>query len=374
MERTTPQSLGNGMCHWLRSDDDKAQVIQMVQEAFGVHVLQKRFDRYHAGMVPMLRSSPSVVAALSPTGTPALLLLTRAPHRPLGTSICVYIERRVTPGHFLPRIGLTRLSFDDALFDGTLIEGDLVRTSSGEHWLVASDLLGVHGQSLLRCRVPLAERLGRLQHLLASQHGPEPTDAFTVTVQHTFPLADLRAVLERVVPRLNYACRGVWFRAMHALHGKGSRGAAQDVLFTFQQAPPPACPVANDKAAAGGDGGVEAELADGEPEGRQDEGAPEIRPKPDDPCDHPQQGEHAVFHVRRTHLPDVYHLFDSAEAGQRGAHTGEALVACVPSLAASRWLRARFEGPGAAHSALPLPFRFESSFGKWVPAIPGDGI
>ena len=64
-----------------------------------------------------------------------------------------------------------------------------------------------------------------------------------------------------------------------------------------------------------------------------------------------------MFFVRRTQLPDVYELYDSAEralAGEPGAP-----IAGVPTLRASMALREAV--PGVA-----LPFEFSQRFGRWV--------
>lgn len=357
----------SGVAHALKNDADKARIVQELQEVFGVAVTQRRFDRYTGGLARHLCRGQHLLA-LCAVGTPYFLYLTRTSYATGG--LCVFVDRRLAPGQFHPRILLTRLAFDDALFNGTLIEGDLVTPCGAKPTrpvFLMGDLLGVEGCSLLRARVRCLDRLQRLQRLQAAQHHADPaTDACALAVRPVFQLSQLRVVLELVVPHLNYACRGLAFRSL-----TDTGVEARDVMFVFPQ-PQPLQPQPQPLLVTSGVEGLPpntdqidqqpqwAESQEGEDEG---EGAAQVQVLLEAPA------EEAMFFVRRSHLPDVYYLYSTEES----AHTGcvdDALVACIPSLSASVWMKAQFSGhASAAHAAIRLKFRFHQGFRKWVPVV-----
>lgn len=89
-----------------------------------------------------------------------------------------------------------------------------------------------------------------------------------------------------------------------------------------------------------------------------------VGPKEDESQHHKR-----TFWARHTNMPDVYELYEDAVSAGRGACSASetcAQLACVPSLAVSRFLRDVFRHLGVT-DAVPLICVFSPRFGKWTP-------
>jgi hypothetical protein len=277
-------------------------------------------------------------------GTPYHLFLTRVD----GCGVCAFVDRKVQDGHFYPRIVLVRLCFDERAFDGTVVDGELVRLTDARWVFVAGDVRVDRGEDVRA--LDLAARLGRLTRLLSPvSHRPDlATDVCFLRAKQHFSVAQLRDVVERQVladpPVLDYEVTGVTFRGTGPLADD-----AGDITFAVHRASAtvPATFVAPIEAPveasveASVEAAVEAAEVDAEPE------------------------KVASFFIRRTDMPDVFELYDTfaqAQVGSPGAP-----IAGVPTLRASEVLRA---AQRAAPDA-PIAFAFSARFGKWVPTTEG---
>lgn len=371
--QASPVPFCDGVAMNLRSDEDKARILRDIADSFGIHVLNKSCERYHAGWAPLLRRGGHMVGLRS-AGAACLLYMTRYDFG----GVCVLVDRRVQRGHFFPRMTLVRLAFDDALFDDTLVDGELVRSKDTGRWVfLASDLLAESGRALVPPQqaqggrptrgLPATERIARLQRIVMARFAPDDHDLFAVRVKRYFALDDLRDVVERVLPGLDYDVRGIVFKPVQPRCG-GS-GAAMDVQFVMWHPK---------RGGGGGDGNAQAPLRqEDEEEEDADEGdddAAIVEPEGDDGAaggddgEPPEPERRAVLFVRRTGMPDVYELFESKEDAASTAVGSAVLVAGVPSMHASQALAAAFAGGAPPTAVVPLTFRFDPRFGRWIPA------
>lgn len=362
--------FAGGVVHALRDDADKSSILREIQDAFGVHVAQRRYDRlaHHASMIR--KNAKQFMASLCAGGAPYWMYLTRAP---TGNGVVVLIDLRIQAGHFLPRMYMVHLRFDACLFDRTLMEGELVKSSStAAPWtLLMSDLIGVMNTSLLKTRVPLLQRLQRLQRLIQTQFNRNDAfDPFQLAVREHFPVQDLLRVLRDVASKLNYGVRGVWLRPTAV--GRGG-----DLLHIFAAK----SKVEGGGGAVGVEDGTDTVVPSGD-DADDDNGSSNANDDDDatksEGCDddgeslelgggsEEEEEKTQSFFVRRTPLPDVYHLYASADSA-RASKLGDAITACVPTLAASQWLKEQFKHE--AHSVREMQFVFHKGFQKWVPRM-----
>jgi hypothetical protein len=360
----------------LRSDADKARVVAELRDSFGVRAVVPAADgrRYRAAEHARdLRGGGRYVAALRSRGSPALLYLTRVD----GCGVCMFVYRRVfaAEGHTLPRIVLARLGFAERAFDGTVLDGELVRLLDP----AATDKDGkrgiarwvfVVGDVLADCGEPLmgedaVRRLERLQRLLSPEwHRPDlASDPCFVRARQHFTVARLRQVVEGI-PALDYEVTGVVFRSLGRLGDPGD----EDVVFSLpgrralqqqqQQQRRPDAPDAPDATDA------ELEDEDGAAEHFDGLSVYDAPPQPGEAAPREQPARFA-FYMRRTAMPDVYELYETAQGASEGRPG--APIAGVPTLAASEALReACVRAPNE-----PVWFEMSAKFGKWVPEPPG---
>ena len=359
--QATPASFGRGTAFSLRSDADKARLLGELRDLFGIRVPDRgdRQRRYcGADHARDIRAHPDRFAVSVRTrGNPYYLYLTRVD----GTGICAFIDRKVQDGHFYPRILLARLCFDERAFDGTLVDGELLRmppaagSEAEERWVfVACDIRADRGQDLrpsgASAGEPLAARLGRLERLIApATHRVDlATDVCILRVKQHFAVSRLREAAEAVIAGIDYDVNGVVFRSAGALDEES------DIVFLL----PRAC--AAGAGAGSGEGRASRRVeagGGGEANEGQDDGDEEEEEEEEEGADEPPRV--STFFVRRTDTPDVFELYDTAE--QAAVGSAGAQIAGVPTMRDSEALR-------NAPAGEPVLFAFSRRFGKWVVA------
>ena len=335
----------------LRSDDEKAHVMRELADAYGVRVLQSRVtETYHAGMLSAVLSRPHAVTVLT-RGVPCVLYLMR--HDFAG--VCVFVERRaqVTSGPgggFYPRMTVARLSFEDTLFDGTVLDGELTEPSAGSpSWTFwAGDLLADSSTSL--AGAPGAVRMRALRKVVARQHYPDDSDVCIVRLKPLRRTSDARSLLPG-------AGGGCWSGLSRGLLLVPLERAGRSVEVPFS-----ACDDRNDGDRVDG-------RARGMLPGRRAHDAATTTKRGEDRG----AGGRQRFWVRRTGMSDVYELFQSEAHAKSSATLAvdglRPIVAGVPTLAASRMLRSAFERRQGDDALVPMVFEFSAAFGKWVPCL-----
>ena len=386
--QSSPVSFGAATGFSLRYDADKSRLLGELRDIAGVHVPDRgaRTQRYcgadHAREI-RANGGTRFAVALRSRGNPYYLFLTRVD----GAGVCAFVDRKVQDGHFYPRVILAHMCFDERAFDGTVIEGDLLRMGGGDpppgpppgggggggggpsHWVfVCTDLLADRGVDLKASGDRLDDRLARLSRLLSpTSHRPDlATDVCLMRATRYFSVSQLRDVVERQLATgmIDYEVNGIVFRPTGPI-GEDSGG---DVVFSLPRSQA-AVDAADQRrrrhlreggaagamphdASDGGDGGTDYDYY-GCKEEIADEGTAEGVVGTDD-----DKHDQRAFYIRRTEMPDVYELYDTAVAAALG---GGAQIAGVPTLRDSTTLR-------DAQAGVPLMFSFNPRFGKWVPS------
>lgn len=343
-----PVPFANGTGFAIKNDGDKATLLNTLRVSYGIRVMDpsgmSHAVKYNKALHSREIRKRGGSCAFRPKGVPLLLAMTRISEG--GGGVCTFIDRRVKDGHFYPRITLTRFEFfDPRVFDGTVIEGDLVSLPSGVSTFLASDILADRGYSMQG--VSAQDRRSRLTHLLCPlQHRANlGTDVCFLRPRTEFAVPALSTALA-VAPGLDYEISAVVFRDPMARLGCPGE---EDVVFRAYGNRPR--PQRSDEQEEQDD----EEQDDDEEDDEQDEEDQPRKPK-----------ETAVFYVRRTNLLDVFELFDTEEEAVHGsAHAGQAPIAGVPSLKASEMLR----DASASRPPKAIVFEMDPRFKKWTPVL-----
>lgn len=349
-----PVPFAGGTGFALKSDGDKALLMNHLRATYGIRVIDPhgmahsvKYQRAtHAKEIRKRGGSCS----FRPKGSPHLLVMTRNDSLENPSGVCAFVDRRVKDGHFYPRITLTRLEFmDQKVFDGTVIEGDVVRTSNG-HWVfVASDILADRGYSLQG--MCAQDRRDRLVYLLSPvQHRPHlGIDVCYLRPRAEFAVPAMTSALASIKD-LDYDISSVVFRDPAARLGCPGE---EDVVFRAYGKP------AQHKNRHESDVDVDRDDVEN---GDVDDGDEENITSPESIQSIPT----AKFFVRRTNLPDVFELYDTETDALNGSvHVGSAPIAGVPTMKSSELLR------DASTSRPPkqVEFVMDPRFKKWIPIV-----
>lgn len=141
---TVPISFCAGVAHHITDDTVKEELLRDISDRMRVRTMMREAKVYRpdAGQV----TGGTYVTHLQSRGNPYVLFLTRIGF--VETSL--YVDRKVRPGHTLPRVIVDHVMFPPDLYDGTVLSGEMVRTNDGEWRFLVEDLLAVRGKPLGR--------------------------------------------------------------------------------------------------------------------------------------------------------------------------------------------------------------------------------
>lgn len=98
-------------------------------------------------------------------------------------NVCVFIEKHVSPNHELPRMVSAPFQMHWSLFlnGGTLLDGEMAKSSEGRSVFLVNDVMCLCGQSTFHD--PLPSRLQSLQDCLTRFYKPSIVDTCTIEVK-----------------------------------------------------------------------------------------------------------------------------------------------------------------------------------------------
>jgi hypothetical protein len=338
----------------IKSHDVKESIVKDLQERFGVKIVQRHHDRLeNASGLSRLQKNPHMVCLRS-NGNPYFMYLTRCQY----VNQVIFIDKKIQTNYFVPRMIISKLRFDDELFDDTLIDGEMITVKSGKWIFLAHDIIVLRGRRLDTDNV--IKRIQTIHDILANQFKPDATDVCELQVKAYVPYDRIRYLVDELMPALPYTCRGLYFKPLHlkfldvlfnfddSLIKKVERVKYQANNDTFHEriadvavaAPAPVAPVPTPAP------------------------VPAPVPIPPSPKAQAQAQAQAQMLVEKTHMVDVYMVYDAKTKKRAG-------YAAVTTLEMSRRLQAMFRAAGL-HARLQMPCVYHEQFQKWLPTLPSE--
>lgn len=323
----------------IKSDDVKKKILEELETHIEFKVIQKHFQKYDPSSTPSVVQNRPHMMCVRTNGNPYLLLLTKCNF----INQCIFIDKKIQQGYYYPRMIVTKLWFDDSLFEHkTVLDGEMVRLSEGKWIFVIHDILCDRGISLASWN--LMRRVSRIYELLVHQFRPDVYDVCKLEVKRYFPINEARELVETFIPSLPYTCRGIYFKPLFQKF--------KDILLNFD----------------------DSLIKHVHRESYKDVGAFLLRsntPPPiqkaieeakDTPATTSKQTDvdvTRVFYARKTNIPDVYHLYETSSSE-------DYQVACISNLKTSKMMRMLFSHCNPVDS-IPMECLFSNRFQKWVP-------
>lgn len=336
-------SFCDRVCYNIKSSDTKETILADLKARFNVHVLQKHWLRMDDAGVEQVRGSPHM-ACLRSNGNPYLLFFTRYDD----VAIMYFVDKKIQPGYHVPRVILGRGMWSDALFDGTLMDGEMVRDVHGGWVFLINDMMGLMGKRLAKLTLP--QRLELLYDVLSNHYTPDDTldvCKFHVKRYTHATKQGVRDLLE-FCECLPYTNRGLYFWP-HTLSLKPKLHNFDDSLIKSVSRKVKDVPDFREHTAAGAETCVEQAQA-------QPTSGPMRSTQPVELA----EGERLLW-LRATEHPDVYDVCDGALPSS--PRLGPALV---NTLAISKMLRAAFRSASAITSVCFVCV-YMDVFQKWLP-------
>lgn len=351
----------------IKSDDVKKKLLEELEARLEFKVIQKHYLKYDAATSPaILQNRPHMMCART-NGNPYLLLLTHYNF----TNQCIFIDKKIQQGYYYPRMIVTKLWFDDSLFqNNTVLDGEMVRLpNSNNKWIfVIHDLICDRGASL--ASMNLMRRISRVYEILKTQYYPDAYDVCQLQVKRFFKIDEVGDMLQDFIPSLPYTCRGIYFKPLFqkfkdillnfddslikSVHRESYKQVGNFLLKTSAPHGAGPAPLASISTSSGSI--TEALDSDS---GCDDPASNSVSiPIPHD--NGPSPSSHQIFYARKTNVPDVYHLYETQSSMVR-YH-----VACIPSMQVSKMMREKFKFLNPLDH-IAMECSFSERFKKWIP-------
>jgi hypothetical protein len=331
----------------IKSSEAKDVILNELQVKFNIKILQKHWFRLDDHNKDHIARAPHFMMLRS-NGNPYYMYFTQYED----VNQVMFIDKKVQPGYEKPRILLVRGQFDDALFTGTLLDGEMVKDERGQWIFLINDVIGYKNNFLERLALP--ERLSKAYELLKHDHRPDPLmDVCQFHVKKVFPAVQSKwSELLELNTSLSYTNRGIYLwpfflkykpKLMNfddSVIKKVIRKVKDDPTFRESFIAPPAPAPAPAPA----------------PEPESEPTLPSRPPTPPTPT---AEGERTLY-LRKTENPDVFLLYADDHAKHKMG------IAHIPTLALSKQIRAVFKDLNVITS-VPYVCTFHSGFQKWTP-------
>lgn len=203
-------SFCDRICNNIKSLDTKDVILAEMEARFNIHILQKHWHRLDEKGIQHIVRVPHL-ACLRSNGNPYYIFFTRYEDIP----VMFYVDKKVQPGYQKPRMVVGRGQWSEELSDGTIFDGEMVKTTSTEKtgsWIfLINDMIAYRGKMMEREHLP--ERLQMLRDILDNKYKPDATmDVCSYQVKrYAHATQDGTSSLVELSKELPYTNRGIYY-------------------------------------------------------------------------------------------------------------------------------------------------------------------
>jgi hypothetical protein len=293
-------------------------------------------------MLSNISQKPHMLCVRS-NGNPYFLYLTRLNF----VNYCIFIDKKIQQGYSFPRMIISHFKFDDTLFDDTVIDGEMTKTTSGKWTFLIHDML-VHQHEHLN-NMNFVKRINLLYQMLQHAYTPDFNDICLFKVKKFFQYTEAISILEKHIHEVDYSCRGIYFKPLFLKF--------KDILMNFddnlikkverQKFKHVKCFMLREdeqllKNNSNEDTNSVSSISSNECSASTSRDAKDV----------------VKYNTKKTNMPDVYEMLDDN-------HKVFA-IACVPSLAISKFMREIFINKNIVDT-VPIIYEYSKTFNKWMP-------
>jgi hypothetical protein len=330
--RTGVISFCDRISYNIKCPDAKDIILNELESKYNIRIIQKHWFRMDDVQYKYVKQVPHDVCIRS-NGNPYFLYFTKYED----ISQIMYIDKKVQPNYQKPRIILTRGQFADAIFNNTLIDGEMVKDIKNQWIFLINDMIIYKGKSLKDVELP--QRLKYVGELLSEHYTSDPfMDVCSFQIKKY--VSSTKENVENLIEfskNLPYTNRGVYF-VPHSLKYKPKLINFNDSLIKTVFRKVKDCPEFMDKAMP-----VQKPIIVEEPIIATGDGE-----------------DTKIIWLRKTDQPDIYDMYENENSLQKLG------VASVPSLLTSKMLRNVFKNMNVATS-VGFNCTLDARFNNWVP-------
>ena len=190
----------------IKCNDFKDIILDKLYKLYGLKIIQRHYYLLNEKSVAYIKNN-KYLCCLRSNGNPYYIFLTKYNDIP----IIYFIDKKIHPTYQLPRIIIVKGLFDPNLFNGTLIDGEMVCCYNKKWIFLISDIIAYKGEHLTKFQLP--ERLTMLNNMLDNEYTEDyPMDICKYRIKPYYNLCvdTLNKISSFEFP---FSVRGIYFWA-----------------------------------------------------------------------------------------------------------------------------------------------------------------
>lgn len=328
----------------IKSDDIKKKILDELEAITGFKVIQKHHERFDPSISPQRINTMPHIVSLRSNGNPYLLYLTRYNYE----NQCIFIDKKIQHGYFYPRMIMSKLWFDEEIFNNTLLDGEMVKTTTGEWHFLINDIVCMNNKSLDNLNI--IRRIDCITDVLKNHYHHDEFSCCRMLMKKYHTISNLEDMFTKLIPSLPYTCRGVYFKPFYlkfrdVLMNFDDNLVQKVVRFKYKHIDGETF-----KATASTAAPVHAVPQDA---------PPRIVPPPTVPNPDASTTD-TIFYIKKTSNADVYELYQGSHDDKMHSH------AIVNTMKTSKMLKDMFRDVNL-NERIKMVCSYNEKFGRFIP-------
>ena len=197
----------------LRKETYKNKILKELFNKYKITVTENScliYDKRHSRVIVNQFNYPFHILSTNTRGNRYYLYFRRDE---FDKNMCLFIDRKVCRGYTQPRVIYTNFRMDNDIFDGTLVHGELIKTSDDNWLFILNDIISYCGKSLNQTKK--LDRIGYMYRFLQKQYTSDSIlDVCKFQVKRFFTYKQLDEFMD-YVKKLPYQVNGILFNSLN---------------------------------------------------------------------------------------------------------------------------------------------------------------
>lgn len=324
-------SFCDKICYNIKSNEYKKQILDELSNLCGFQVVQKHHENYRDSFLNILKSKKHLISVRS-NGNPYLLYLTKYNN----ANQCIFIDKKIQQGYYYPRMILSKMRFDDILFNGTIFDGEMVKENTDKWSFIINDLYSLKSDSTLN--VDLIDRINIVYNILHLGYIEEDISCCNLQVKKYFDYHQQKEIQD-FIANLPYSVRGIYFKPMYTKY--------RDILLNFND------DLIKKKTKT-------TNMKTFKEMNISNESIQDVEKQECKDVEKECKDIEKVFYGKKTGDIDVYELYESLESKTFTDY------ACIMKMSTSKFMKLEFDKANITQK-VPLLCKYNSNLNKWIP-------
>jgi hypothetical protein len=209
-----PIDFGEKIAFNIRHEDYKQHILKELFDRYKVIVTENScsiYDKKNAKVIVNQLNTPNHIVSTNTKGNRYFLYFRRDE---FDKNMCIFIDRKICRGYTQPRIIYTNFRMDNKVFNGTLVQGELVKMPNSKWIFMINDMLTCYGK-----RLKSKDKMVRIESMYGLLRDCYTSDSILdvceLQVKRFFTYKELPKMLQ-TIKKLPYQVNGLVFNSLRA--------------------------------------------------------------------------------------------------------------------------------------------------------------